>query len=68
MKNNKIENNTKKIEQIMFIYIMLIKAISLTKLNIILMLNEEDPSLKEYKSIQGQIDMYKEYKNLVNDS
>ena len=68
MKNNKIENNTKKIEQIMFIYIMLIKAISLTKLNIILMLNEEDSSIKEYKSIQNQINLYKEYKHLVNDS
>ena len=68
MKNNKKENNSKKIEQIMFIYIMLIKNISQTKLNIILMLNEEDDSLKEYKSIQNQLEMYKEYKTLVNNS
>ena len=52
----------------MFIYIMLIKNISQTKLNIILMLNEEDDSLKEYKSIQNQLEMYKEYKTLVNNS
>lgn len=68
MKENKKENVSKKIEQIIYIYIMLIQSISLTRLNIILMLNEEDPSLKEYKSIQCQIDMYKEYKNLINNS
>ena len=68
MKDNKKENNTKKIEQIMFIYIMLIQSISITKLNIILMLNDEDSSLKEFKSIENQLNMYKEYKSLVNNS
>ena len=30
--------------------------------------NEDDDSLKEYKSIQNKLDMYKEYKTLVNNS
>ena len=68
IKDNKKENNSKKIEQIMFIYIMLIQSISLTKLNIILMLNDEDESLKEYKSIQNQLDIYKEYRQMEKNS
>ena len=68
MKDNKKENNTKKIENIMYIYIMLIQSISLTRLNLILMLNQDDSSLKEYKSIQNQLNMYKEYKDLVKKS
>jgi hypothetical protein len=32
------------------------------------MLNEEDASLKEYNSIQNQLNIYKEYKTLVNNS
>ena len=68
MKGNKNEINSKKLEQIMLIYFMLIKCISQTKLNIILMLNEEDTSLKDYKSILNQLDIYKDYKNLVNNS
>jgi len=67
MAQNKKENKA-KIDQIIFIYFMLIQSVSLTKLNIILMLNEEDESLKEYKTIQSQLDMYKEYKILVNNS
>ena len=68
MKNSSKETNSKKVEQIMYIYIMLIQNISQTKLNIIVMLNEEDASLKEYKSIQNQLDIYKEYKSLVKNS
>ena len=68
MKNTSKETNSKKVEQIMYIYIMLIQNISQTKLNIILMLNEEDASLKEYKTIQNQLGIYKEYKSLVKNS
>ena len=68
IKDNKKENSSKKIEQIMYIYIMLIQSISLTRLNIILMLNQEDSSLKEFKSIQSQLNIYKEYKDLIKNS
>ena len=68
IKESKKEDNSKKIEQIMYIYIMLVKAVSLTKLNLILMLNDEDSNTEEFNIIKNQIDEYKEYKKLVDNS
>ena len=65
--NNKIENK-KKIEQIIFIYIMLIYVISETKLNLILLLlNQENMNNLDNIGID-YINLYKEYLTLISNS
>ena len=60
---NKIENN-KKLEQIIFIYIMLINIVNETKLNIILLLNDENINNIGIEYIND----YKEYLNMISNS
>ena len=68
--NNNANNiNQKNIEQIIYIYLLLIKSASSAKLNIIYLLNEqENPSLKEYEVIANQIKIYKDFNSNLNNS
>ena len=70
MANNNMNNTDQKtIEQIIYIYLLLIKAVSSAKLNIIYLLNEqENPSLNEYEMIQNQINIYKDFNSNLSNS
>ena len=66
IKENLNEINKKKLEQIIFIYMMLINVVNETKLNIILLLNNDIINIDKIGT--EYINAYKEYLNLISNS
>ena len=67
-KNNNKDIDKQTLEQILGIYMKLIHKVSIAKCNLILNINFDEENLEEYKIIQNQINIYKKYKNLLNNS
>ena len=75
MEKNADNKNTDKqidkqtLEQILGIYMKLIHKVSIAKTNLILNINfEEEENIDEYKIIKNQINVYRKYKNLLDNS
>ena len=67
-KNPDKQIDKQTLEQILGIYMKLIHKVSIAKTNLILNINFEEENKVEYKIIKNQINLYRKYKNLLENS